>query len=95
MCSQGSRLSEAKRLPLGGLSAKKRLSGFPLRRFHNLLLFVYGKTGFLALADGVLAGDVPAASVVDADELDPRPVANLEGVLNVFGALELKILGGT
>ena len=49
-------------------------------------------SGFSALAQGVLAGDVPAALLVDAGELDPGLVADVQHVLDLLGALELQVL---
>ena len=40
----------------------------------------------------VLAGQVDAAAIVDIHDLDPGHVADLEHILNLFGALELEIL---
>ena len=40
----------------------------------------------------VLAGQVDAAAIVDIHDLDPGHVADLEHILDLFGALELEVL---
>ena len=38
----------------------------------------------------VLAGQVDAAAIIDIHDLDPGHVADLEHILDLFGALELR-----
>ena len=45
-----------------------------------------------ALFECFLAGKVYSAAVVDLGDLDPGHVADVENVLDLLGALELKIL---
>ena len=54
------------------------------------LLLLGGLCGGLLgfdLDEGVLAGEVPAALLVDLHELDPHHVAHLAGVLHLLDAL--------